>query len=78
MSTQYLDNGEQQGFDVAGGVCRGVSALEEGRQQGPLTAGPAHCCDVHLAPPHLDQQHVESLQHRRGLAKTVIACSHCM
>ena len=31
-SSQYHDDGEQQGSDVTGGVGRGVPALQEGRQ----------------------------------------------
>ena len=48
-----LDNGEQERLDVTGGVQGGLAALQEAQQQGPLAAGPRHCCNVYLTSPDL-------------------------
>ena len=49
----HLDNREQKGFDIAGGMQGRLAALQEAKQQRPVAAGSAHCCNVHLAPPDL-------------------------
>lgn len=53
----HLDNGEKEGFDVAGGVQEGVAALQDGQQQGPVGASAPHCRNVHLTPPNLQPPH---------------------